>query len=215
MKNKIFKLFLIIPVVTMLIAGCGNKDTNEKYQIDEKDKVYTEGIIKDETMKKIDFTKVAKNSNILEIDEKYAGVNFKDLKLASYFSKEYQTLDEIIENDDKPTVLINLSPYCLSCKDVDYQSFIILEDSYNVIFAMSKDLTVTQDFDKKGITNQLYVFDPENLADDKGMNETYTEVISRLGNPAFVYLNKNKTAAFYSVGEKDVQFSREVFKYLN
>ena len=122
-------------------------------------------------MEKIDFTKVAKTSNILELDEKYAGVNFKDLKLASYFSKEYQTLDEIVKDNDKPTVLINLSPYCVSCKDVDYQSFIILEDSYNVIFTMSNALSVTQDFDKKGITNQLYVFDPENLADDKGMNE--------------------------------------------
>ena len=207
MKKKVITL-LIIAASVLSIAGCGQKEP-EKYEITDKIGSFQEA--SEDTV--IDFSEYATTNIIYDLCVKYNGIDLSHFLLREYHGEEFKTLSELIKDKDKPTLIINISPYCASCKEVDYESVELL-GKYNIIYTMSTEAEITDEFDEKGISSKIMAYDADNLADNKADSIQIRELINEIGNPSFIYLTKEGKIAFISMGDKDYTLAKKLIKYL-
>lgn len=220
MKKKFISIVLLI-FISMFLTSCGDKEP-EKYEMTDRIKVQAnkekdaeEENNEDNESKEllIDFSKFTENEEAIALSDIYNGLDMTGFYVKKYYSNYYKTLSEFITNEDKPTILIYISPYCGSCQSVDYESF-ELYGKYNVIYMMNDGYEITEEFDEKGISAKILNFDFDNLAEDENTAYEINELLNSLGTPSYVYLTKEGKIAFVSIGEKNNNLARALITYL-
>lgn len=205
--NRKILLTIFTILITFSLTGCSNTINQDKYTIEETI----------ENPEDLSLDKILQNSpSTIDLSKKYQGTDLSSLILINYATQESKTLGELVD-PNKPTVILETSMFCSACEKINYTNFLDLQKDINIFIITFSDIISDTEIAKAGLTNSLYVISTNKLIssfndDIQTLEDPYRQIISGMGLPSCVFINKDKTFAFGTNGTKQ---ANELIQYIN